>query len=299
VAIVTNIGQGDHLGLNYITTVEDLAVVKRVIVENVAPTGTAVLNAADPIVAGMADSSPGSVIFFAVDRYHPTMVAHRSLGKRVVFVQDNEIVAAEAGFEHHIPLTGIPITRSGTIGFQVENAMAATAACWALGIGWDVIAGGLASFINDAATAPGRFNLFTYRGATVIADYGHNADAILALVRALDAMPSIRRSVVISAAGDRRDEDIRRQTEILGDAFDDIILYEDACQRGRQDGEVVAILKDGLKQAARTRRIEDIRGEFLAIDTALTRLQPGDLCLVLIDQVEEALGHISRRIEEG
>ncbi|MCR2669553.1 Mur ligase family protein, partial [Salmonella enterica] len=48
VAIVTNIGMGDHLGLGYISTVEDLAVVKRVIVQHVHPSGTAVLNAADP-----------------------------------------------------------------------------------------------------------------------------------------------------------------------------------------------------------------------------------------------------------
>ena len=48
VAVVTNIGMGDHLGLNYISTVEDLAVVKRVIVHSVAPDGVAVLNAADP-----------------------------------------------------------------------------------------------------------------------------------------------------------------------------------------------------------------------------------------------------------
>jgi cyanophycin synthetase len=39
VAVVTNIGIGDHLGLNFITTVDELAVVKRVIVENVAPRG--------------------------------------------------------------------------------------------------------------------------------------------------------------------------------------------------------------------------------------------------------------------
>ncbi len=65
VAVVTNIGAGDHLGLNYITTVEDLAVLKRVIVQNVADHGYAVLNAADPIVAAMAPACPGSVIFFA------------------------------------------------------------------------------------------------------------------------------------------------------------------------------------------------------------------------------------------
>ena len=102
---------------------------------------------------------------------------------------------------------------------------------------------GLASFVNDAQTAPGRFNVFDYRGATVIADYGHNPDAILALVRAVDAMPAKRRSVVISGAGDRRDEDIRMQTEILGEAFDDVLLYQDQCQRGRADGEVVALLR--------------------------------------------------------
>jgi cyanophycin synthetase len=58
VAVVTNIGAGDHLGLNYITTVEDLAVLKRVIVQNVAATGYAVLNATDPIVAAMARLAP-------------------------------------------------------------------------------------------------------------------------------------------------------------------------------------------------------------------------------------------------
>ncbi len=63
VAVVTNIGEGDHLGLNYITSVEDLAILKRVIVQNVAPTGAAVLNAADPMVAKMGDKCSGRVIF--------------------------------------------------------------------------------------------------------------------------------------------------------------------------------------------------------------------------------------------
>ena len=80
VAVVTNIGAGDHLGLNHITTVEDLAAVKRVIVQNVSPDGAAVLNAADPLVAAMAESCPGSVTFFASDRRHPVMAAHREEG---------------------------------------------------------------------------------------------------------------------------------------------------------------------------------------------------------------------------
>ena len=155
---------------------------------------------------------------------------------------------------------------------------------------------GLASFVTDIDSAPGRFNVFDYRGATVIADYGHNPDAMTALVRAVEAMPAKRRSVVISGAGDRRDADIRQQTAILGAAFDDVVLFQDACQRGRADGEVLALLREGLSGAKRTSVIDEVRGEFAAMDHALEKLNAGDLCLILVDQVEEALAYISSRM---
>lgn len=299
VAVVTNLGSGDHLGLNYITSVEELAVLKRVIVRNVAPDGYGVLNAADPNVAAMAAGCPGNVIFFAADRSHPVMATHRAQGKRTVFVDQDAIVASEGSWRERVPLRDVPITRNGTIGFQVDNVMAAVAAAWAVGLDWDTIRSGLASFLSDTAGVPGRFNVMDYRGATVIADYGHNTDAMRALVAAVDTMPAKRRSVVISGAGDRRDEDIRDQTAILGKAFDDVILYQDAAQRGRADGEVMALLRQGLQGATRTSFVDEIRGEFIAIDKALARLEPGDLSLILVDQVEEALAHLQKRIAEA
>ena len=295
VAVVTNIGSGDHLGLNYLETVEDIQRVKSVIVQNVAPGGYAVLNAADPLVAGMAALCPGGVIYFCSDRLLPLMATHRAQGRRCVFVDDGHIVAVEGNARDSIPLRDVPITRGGQLGFQVENAMAAVAAAWGLGLPTDVIRRGLASFNGDSDNAPGRFNVMDYRGATVIADYGHNPDAMRALVSAVDALPATRRVVVISGAGDRRDQDISEQTQILGAAFDQVLLYQDACQRGREDGEVVALLKKGLEGATRTRQVDEIRGEFNAIDHALAALQPGELCLVLVDQVEEALAHLRER----
>src|SRR5690606_4171524 len=107
------------------------------------------------------------------------------------------------------------------------------------------------------------------------------------LVAAIASIPATRRSVVISGAGDRRDEDIRQQAQILGDAFDEVILYEDQCQRGRVDGEVIALLREGLTNARRTTAIREVRGEFAAIDLALAGLSEGELCLILIDQVNE------------
>ena len=299
VAVVTNIGAGDHLGLNYITTLEDLAVLKRVIVQNVAVGGMAVLNAADPTVAAMAEKTRGEVTFFAQDVGNPIMAMHRAQGRRVVFVEEGHLVAAQGSFVERIDLKEVPITRGGVVGFQVENVMASVAAAWGVGTSWDAIRLGLKTFVGESDNAPGRFNVFDYRGATVIADYGHNPDAIAALVNAVEGMPAKRRSVVISGAGDRRDQDIRQQTEILGKSFDDVLLYQDQCQRGRADGEVIALLRAGLAGATRTGHVEEINGEFVAIDRALDRLDEGDLCLVLIDQVDAALAHITRRVTQA
>ena len=58
-------------------------------------------------------------------------------------------------------------------------------------------------------------------------------------------------------------------------------------------------VREGLQEAPRTSRIEEIRGEFVAIDRALELLQPGDLSLILIDQVDEALAHIGKRVAEA
>ena len=297
IAVVTNLGAGDHLGLNYITTLEDLKVLKRVIVLNVAPGGWAVLNAADPAVAAMAPHCPGRVIFFASDAHHPVLAAQRARGRRAIWREGNAIICAEGNFSRRLPLAGIPITHGGRIAFQVENVMAAVGAAWAAGVPWDAITRTLAAFRSDVRSTPGRFNVFDCAGATVIADYGHNPDAITALARSVQAMPAKRRSVVISGAGDRRDEDITGQTRILGSVFDDVVLYQDACQRGRADGEVLALLRQGLQGAERTRRIDEVHGEFKAIDMAMERLAPGDLCLILIDQVEEALAHIQQRVD--
>jgi cyanophycin synthetase len=250
----------------------------------------------------MAAACPGQVIYFALNRANPVLSAHRATGGRSLHVEQRPegafIVATEGAWREQVALSEVPITRGGRIAFQVENVLAAVAAAWATGLDWDSVRTGLAGFVPDAQSAPGRFNLMDYRGATLIADYGHNPDAMRALVQAVEALPAAegqRRSVVISGAGDRRDEDIREQTRILGAVFDDVILYQDAAQRGRADGEVVALLREGLSGAARTRRVDEIRGEFVAIDLALDRLRPGDLSLILVDQVDEAMAYLVQR----
>ncbi len=295
VAVVTNIGQGDHLGLNHITTVDELAAVKQVVVDHVASTGTAVLNAADPLVAAMATNCPGAVIFFARDPHHPALATHHARGQRTLHVEGERIVARFGSWRSEIDMARIPVAGGGRIPFQVDNVMAAVGAAWALGVDWSQVQRALEQFDNENDNAPGRFNCLDWYGATVIADYGHNVDAMAALVDAVRSMEARRRSVVISGAGDRRDEDIRGQTARLANCFEDFVLYEDQCQRGRADGEVIALLREGLAGRARGQVVE-VRGEFQAIDIALSRIGPGDICLILVDQVDAALAHIRARI---
>jgi cyanophycin synthetase len=293
VAVVTNIGEGDHLGLSDIDDLEKLARVKRVIVDAVAPTGYAVLNAADPLVAGMAEKCPGGVVFFALDEKNGVLQTRRASNGRVVFVRDNSIVLADGPSEFSLlSLERIPLTHGGRVPFQVENVLAAAAACWALGVPAEQIRAGLESFHASVGKSPGRFNLFSFNGATLIVDYGHNPSSLLALMDVIQQFPHEKRMAVYSAAGDRRDVDLIRQGEILGEHFDRVIVYEDHYLRGRQPGEISARFREGLERGKRVREIREITGWKTACEQALANIRPGELMLLQADVVDETVDYL-------
>jgi cyanophycin synthetase len=301
VAVVTNIGAGDHLGLCDIDTPEQLARVKRTIVEVVAPGGAAVLKADDPLVADMASCCPGAVVFFGRHPEYPRLVKHLQEGKRAVVVRRGWIVLAEGGQEAPlVPLEQVPLTGHGCVGFQVENALAAAAAAWSLNVPRGVIAATLKTFTANLDQAPARFNLLEVNGATAVFDYGHNADSLACLIEVLDQMPHACRSVVYTAAGDRRDGDLIRQGELLGDGFDRVVLYEEEhCTRGRSPGQIIALFRQGLAGRRRARQIDEVRGAINAIQTTLGSARPGDLVLVQVDLVDETVELVRRLLASG
>jgi cyanophycin synthetase len=298
VAVVTNIGEGDHLGLSGIATLEKLALVKRTIVDVVLPTGAAVLKADDPWVAQMAPKCPGSVVYFCRDGEHEVIRAAREQGGRVVFVRDDHVILAEGDRETvFTSLSRIPLTYHGRVAFQVENALAAIAAVWWLNVPFDQIRQGLATFTSSAQQTPGRFNVLEANGATVVIDYGHNPSAVSALVEAIEMFPHKRRSIIFSAEGDRRDEDIVRQTEIVGDAFETVILYEYPDRRGRAEGEIMALLKEGLGTGTRLIETIEVPDEPTAVDLALRALEPGDLLVVQPKEIDDIVAEVIRFLD--
>jgi cyanophycin synthetase len=294
VAVVTNVGEGDHLGLGGIATVEELARVKAIPVRRVSAQGAAVLNADDPLVVAMAKLCRGSVIYFGRNPESPVLVAHRGAGGKIVTVRDGAIVIGTGKEERRVAnLADLPLTHGGRIAFQVENLLASVAAGHALGLSLECLRIGIETFTSDIKTVPGRFNVLSHRGSTVILDYGHNSSALLALNQAIEKMPHRRRKIVYTAAGDRRDEDIIRQARIIGEFFQDIFIYEDQCTRGRPDGEVMRLMREGFGPGRRDRVVLQESGELAAIGSAIAGLKPGDLLLCQVDQIELALDYVT------
>ena len=100
----------------------------------------------------------------------------------------------------------------------------------------------------------------------------------------MNLFPHERRVIVCSADGDRTDDSIVRQGEILGDGFDRVILYEDRNRRGRAEGEIFNLLGRGMAGGRRVRSVEGIQGEAAAIEVAMRDLAPGDLVVVQSDE---------------
>lgn len=288
VAVVTNIAEADHLGLSYIDSPEQMFTVKRCGVDVVLPTGTAVLKADEPLVADMQSLSAGGVTFFCIDSDHPVVVAHRAQNKRAVVVKGGAIVLTEGAAETTVAaLDETPLTQGLAAPFQIENALAATAAAWALGVSLPAIRQGLATFRGDAAGNPGRFNLLEIRGAIVVVDDCHNTSALAALILAFDRVSARRRTIVYSAGAGRRNADIIRQGEQLAAGFDAVVLYEDATAHDRAPGDLTSLLRQGLASGGRVQQITEIREHRLAVAAALEAAEPGDL-VVLQTEDEDA-----------
>ena len=293
VAVVTNIGEGDHLGLNEVHTPEQLAEVKGCIVANIIATGSAVLNAADPLVVKMADTYERRTIFFALDGQNEVIRKHVAAGERAIFAREGFIVRAEGPIESDfMSLKDVPLTHGGRIGFQVENTLAAVAAAWALGISDELIMQGARTFTPSFDQSAGRFNVLEHNGITVIVDYGHNVDALRALLDALAQFPNERRLVVYSCAGDRRDADIIEQGRLLGLHYDEAWLYEGDYVRGREPGEIMNLLSTGLEGSTRTKRVESILGHLKCVDLAIASAKPGDLLMIQADTADETIQHL-------
>jgi cyanophycin synthetase len=290
VGAVLNV-KADHLGLRGIGTLNQLAEVKRIVVE--IARDTAVLNADDPLCLKMADYTQAKhLCYVTMDPSHQLVSEHIQAGGRGMVLESGIKGQMITLYDHgaHIPLLWthlIPATLEGRAMHNVQNAMFAAAMAFSMGLKLEDIRHGLRTFDTTFFQAPGRMNIYDEHPFKVILDYGHNPAAVQAmcdLVQALDVAG--RRLVVLAAPGDRRDQDIAEIGQIAAGHFDRYICRRDDNLRGRKPDEVPQLLREALlANGVPAEQIEVIPEEPLAIDRALHQAQAGDLLLIFGDAI--------------
>ena len=285
----------DHLGIGGINTLEELAAVKSVITESVRPHGVSVLNADDPETLHMAKYADGSICYFSMHsadqeplRMH---IANGGMAvTREVFADRAQLVLHQDGARTVImPVNKIPATCAGAAVFNIENALAAAAIVTGLGIEPCVIRSALASFVSSYEQNPGRFNVHDDHGFRIIMDYAHNPAALRAFFGMIREMRTHHLRVIghVSTPGDRRDEDIREIGRIAGSELDIVVFREFPDNRGRPEGEIMQLLKEGaLSVGCPEENIRCVYKETDATDECLNMARPGDLVILTPSDIE-------------
>jgi cyanophycin synthetase len=304
VGAVLNV-QSDHLGLKGIDTLEQLAEVKRIVIE--VATDCAVLNADDPLVLKMSGYTDAKVIcYVTMNPSHALVREHVRAGGRACALEAGVNGAMITLYDKgsHIPLLWthlIPATLEGRALHNVQNAMVAASMAFSLGIKLDAIRQGLRTFDTTFFQAPGRMNVYSEHPFKVLFDYGHNAHAVAVMADLAGRLDVTgRRIVVLAGPGDRRDEDLVAIADAVAGRFDHYICRRDDALRGRDGDEVPGILARALRAAGvPDAAISIIPDEQKAIDAALAMGRAGDLLLVFADALVRSWKQIIKFRPEG
>jgi cyanophycin synthetase len=290
----------DHLGLHGIDTLEQLAQLKRIVVE--VARETAILNADDALCLQMADHTEAKRIgYVTMNPRHELVRQHIQQGGLAIVCEEgingHMITLYDKGAHQPLLWTHlIPATLEGKATHNVQNAMFAALMAYAHGVKADTIRQGLRTFDSTYFQAPGRLNVYDQLPFKVILDYGHNPAAMQAMASLVEKLEVTgKRLLVLAAPGDRRDEDIRAMCRIASGTFDRVILKQDDDTRGRASNEVPELMKKALLEAGmKSSAIEIVLEEDKAIEHALRTSERGDLVLILADKVNRAWKQITK-----
>jgi cyanophycin synthetase len=298
IGVVMNVAS-DHLGMRGINTLEDLAKVKGVIAESVAPHGYAILNADDDLVYKMADKVKSKVAFFSLKNDSPRILEHCDDGGLAAIVDDGYIVICKGQWKLRVAkVVNVPLTFEGKAVFNIQNILAATLASFCYGFKIADIKQALHTFIPSPAQTPGRMNMFRVNDRTVMVDYAHNPAALKALSTFLEKVNASVKIGIIAGIGDRRDEDTLEVGRVSSKIFDEIIIRQDEDLRGKRHGESTELVKKGILEINPDKKITVIEDELKAIRHAVTTSPKDSFITVSSERIQDSMKLVLKLREE-
>lgn len=282
VALITNIAE-DHLGDFGSQNLDELLNIKWIVSRAVVRNGRLILNADDALLADKGRGYDGELVWFSLSADNPIVREHTAAGGLAFVLDGSDLLVVDGETQELICHDHeIPIALGGAARHNVANALAAAALTWCLRMSLANIRTGLTSMSQD--DNPGRCNIYDVGGRKVLVDFAHNPHAMQAVFDMAQAMPANRRVLCFGQAGDRPDDLIR---ELARDAWsiglDRVIVSELAIYyRGREPGEVFAIIQDELLRCGATAdQIDHFDEETESLAAAMAWAQPGDLVIML------------------
>jgi len=290
VSVVTNVS-ADHLGLQGIDTVDQLAEVKAIVTKITKATGWVVLNGDDPRVWAMRAGIKARPWVFSLDPDSPALRESFNLGGRGITVLDGDVVVlgSDGGTDHLAPILDVPVTLSGLSEHNIANALAATAAALGLGLPREAVVEGLRTFAPDPRHNPGRMNVYSLPLAaggttTVILDLAHNEAGLEALLRVAEGLRTGGSAVHLGlgTAGDRTDDILQGLGELAGRRADRVSAVHKAHYlRGREMADLEAQLRIGLSRVG-VAEIDSYPSELEGLQALVTTAEAGDVLAVMV-----------------
>ena len=259
-SVVTNVSS-DHMDLQGIHTLPELAEVKSIVARITKPDGWAVLNADDRHVAAIARRVRARVAFFSLRGDHSARVRrHLAGGGRAYLVRDGWIGEAdgESTWRRFANVADVPVVLGGVARHNLANALAAVGAARALGASIEVVKRGLRTFVPTADDSRGRLNVFRDERRIVIVDFAHNeagARVLMDVVEAIarGATSNGRRApitAIVGLAGDRPDDTLRGVGKLIASKVDRFVQKEMLHYlRGRTRESVLGEIRAGAHDA--------------------------------------------------
>lgn len=246
IGVITNV-QDDHLGISDIETLEDLARVKEVVVQAIKTGGYAVLNADNAYTVEIGKRALCKVAWFSTDATNVLLLEAIKQGNPAAYIQHEMVVLNINGNIIKVaPLTDVPITFAGKLGFMVQNTLGAVLAASLFGVKAEAIATGLKSFIPSAEQTPGRMNIFKVKNCHVLVDFAHNPDGFAGIRDFMQTITSPYKIGIIVGTGDRKEEDVRELGRLSAQMFDHILIHQVKFLRGKTAEALVALLVEGI-----------------------------------------------------
>ena len=298
-AVITNVAE-DHLGLNGIHTLEDLARVKEVVAKSVSEDGYVILNADDDLVYAMRETVTGRVALFSM--YHDSLRVqkHCESGGIAAYPEDGYIIIRESNYIRPIEeLENIPLTYGGKATFNVANVLGAVLAAYVSKLAMPAIRSTLRNFKNSLELTPGRMNFIEFENFTMLLDYAHNSHGVKSIGAFIGSLPASKKIGVITAVGDRRNEDIIALGEAAAPLFDELIIRHDDDLRGRTALEIRVLLQQGIQKAAPGKKVFYSSSEGEAVDKAIELAIPDSLIVFLVDNIDNIYKKAMELKEKG